>query len=374
MIEVDLVDQVSALEPQWDALAERLGAPPFLGPDWITAHWSAFGRGRLAIIAVRRDGHLGAVLPLAISRRAARSISNAQTPQSGLLAADLELAHHAIAAVHELGVSRLTLSYVDRGDPLLVAVRDGPRERRHRVIQRVQLRSPYIELQGTLAGYRSRLSTSFWSNVRRQDRRLAERGEVELDIRDGSTKLDQLLAQGWMLEASGWKGRLGTAVAAHPSTERFYADVAERAAARGRLRLCFLRVDDAPIAFLFGLEQGGVLYLLKGGFDPALSARSPGTLLQERVICYGYDAGLRRIELLGGDEPHKLRWTSTVHERISIQCFDRSPVRAAQWAAHAYGRPIGERLGLDRGAKLLRDRARTANQRVSAATRRHQLH
>jgi CelD/BcsL family acetyltransferase involved in cellulose biosynthesis len=224
------------------------------------------------------------------------------------------------------------------------------------------LRSPYIELDGTLADYRARRRSSFKADLRRRNRRLGELGEVRLDVRDGSRDLARLLAEGWELEGSEWKDRLGTAVVARAETRRFYADVARRAAAGGRLRLFFLRLDEAPIAFIFALQQAGVLYLMKGGFDPALSRMSPGQLLLERVIERAFTTGLDRIELLGGEEAYKLAWTDTVHERVLLQSFGRSPVRSMQWAAHAHGRPLALRVGLDRAARPLRDRGRVASE------------
>jgi CelD/BcsL family acetyltransferase involved in cellulose biosynthesis len=362
VIDVEIVDSVAPLAREWDALVERIGAGPFNSPDWIEAHWSSFGEGRLAIVGVRRDGRLGAVLPLARRGGSARSVTNAQTPEFGVLAEDDELTARAVTAVAAEGVSRLTLSYVDRHGPLAAAVRRHAGARERLVVERVMLRSPYIVVDRTLADYLAQRRSSFKADLRRRNRRLAEHGEVRFEVRDGSQERDRLLAEGWELEASDWKGRQGTAVAAHAQTRRFYAEVARRAAARERLRLCFLRLDGAAIAFIFALEQGGVVYLMKGGFDPAHARVSPGQLLLERVIEHAFASGLRRIELLGGSEQHKLAWTDTVHERLLLQSFGRSPVRSLQWAAHAHGRPLALRFGLDRALAPVRDRGRTATQ------------
>ena len=366
MISVEVVYQFDALIPEWEALAEAVGAPPFLGPDWIAVHSSAFDAARLAVGVVRRDGRLAAVLPLALSGDTGRSLTSAQTPQFGLVTDDAELAGHVIGAFTGLGISRLVLSYVDRDDPLVGALRRQSTARGQRLVERVMLRSPFVRVDGTLDDYRSRLSSSFRADLRRRDRRLAERGDVKFEVCGGSDGLEEMLAQGWLLEAAGWKGALGTAVAAHPSTRRFYAEIARRAAARDRLRLYFLRLDRSPIAFYFGLEQQRILYLLKGGFDPAYARFSPGMLLMERLIARAFEGGLDRIELLGGNEPHKLRWTSSSHERLSLQSFARSPVRTAQWAALAYARPLALRVGLDRAFRAARDRARVALTAVRA--------
>ena len=361
MITVEPVHSVLPLAAEWEALAERLSAGPFISPDWIEAHWRAFGQGQLVIMAVRRNGRLGAVLPLARRGSTARSVTNAHTPGFGVLAEDDELTGHALAALADRGVSRIALSYVDREDRLVHAVHAQARAQGRLLVERLMLRSPYIELDGKAAhGGRAKPSSSFKADLRRRNRRLAERGAVRFEVHDGSRELDQLLLQCWELEAAGWKGQLGTAVASHASTRGFYAEIAHRAAPRGRIRLYFLRLGEAPIAFFFGLEQRRVLYLLKGGFDSAQGQMSPSQLLLERVIEHSSAASLERIELLGGDEPHKRAWTDHVRERVSVQSFARSPARSVQWAAYAHGRPLALRIGLDRALRRLRDRGRSA--------------
>ncbi len=364
MIDVEIVDEVAPLAPEWDALVQRLGVGPFRSPDWIAAHWSAFGTGRLAIVAVRRDGRLGAVLALARRGSTARSVTNPQTPAFGVVAEDDVLVAHAVAALPAQGVSRLKLCYVDREDPLAGAVRQHARAHGQLLAERVMLRSPYIELDGTLDEYRGRLKSSFRADLRRRNRRLGEQGDVQLDVRDGSSALEPLLAEAWGLEASGWKGQQGTAVAARPEIRSFYTDVAHRAAARRRLRLYFLRLDGTPIAVFFALEQGRVLYLIKGGFDPTYGRMSPSQLLLGRVIERGFATNVARIELLGGDEPHKVVWSDTVHERVALESFARSPLRCVQWAAYAHGRPLALRLGFDRALRPVRDRGRMAVQTI----------
>ena len=45
--------------------------------------------------------------------------------------------------------------------------------------------------------------------------------------------------------------------------------MARWAAAKGWLRLAFLRLDGKPLAFDFGLNDGNTLYSLKTGYDEA---------------------------------------------------------------------------------------------------------
>src|SRR5207247_10269646 len=68
-----------------------------------------------------------------------------------------------------------------------------------------------------------------------------------LEVVDGSERLDELLEEGFRVEASGWKSRAGTAIASRPDTRRFYTDVARWASDRGWLRLAFLRLGGRAL-------------------------------------------------------------------------------------------------------------------------------
>ena len=169
---------------------------------------------------------------------------------------------------------------------------------------------------------------------------LEELGEVTLEISDGSERLDDLLAEGFRLEASGWKAAEGTAIVSSREAQRFYEAIARWSAERGWLRLFFLRVGGKAIAFQLALEHGRTHYFLKGGYDPDDSAYSPGKLLLHATLAHALERGLDRYELMGDVEPWKLEWTKTMEERVSLDAYRRTPRGLARYAARAYLRPL----------------------------------
>ena len=117
---------------EWDELADRTGAPPFLRPGWLEAWWRAFGNGALEVTAVRRDGRLVAVMPLyrpgrrsapykvepfpvSARRRTLRATANWHTPLHGPLAEDDEALEQLAAAVVGAGASLLSLGFPPGG-------------------------------------------------------------------------------------------------------------------------------------------------------------------------------------------------------------------------------------------------------------------
>ena len=160
---------------------------------------------------------------------------------------------------------------------------------------------------------------------------------------DGSDRLAERLQEVFAVEGMGWKAEGETAILSRPETHRFYSEVAGWASARGALRLLILRVDERPVAVDLALEERGIRYMLKGGFDPAYSWVAPGTLLLESGLEHAFAAGLRRVELGGGDDAYKLRWTEAVRERSLVQAFPRG-LGTFEWAGFAFGRPAAKRV------------------------------
>src|SRR5436190_16509694 len=90
-------DDVAALAPAWEELAERTGAPPFLWPGWIGAWLRAFGE-KPRIVALREDGELKAVLPLVRRMGVLSGAANSHTPLAGAVAEDPSYLHQIARA------------------------------------------------------------------------------------------------------------------------------------------------------------------------------------------------------------------------------------------------------------------------------------
>jgi CelD/BcsL family acetyltransferase involved in cellulose biosynthesis len=326
-------------EAEWDRLSDETGAPPFLRPGWFERWRRAFGRGDLVVLACRHGGEMVAVAPFEVRRTGWRAPANWHTPAYAVVARDDEAAGAAVRGALEAARGRLDLGFVDAGSVLETAAMAAG----ERAIQRVLERSPYVEVNGTWADFEAGLDGSFRRELGRRTRRLAEQGATAFDVTDGLDGLDGLLAEGFAVERSGWKGTRRTAIADQPATEAFYRSLARWAAERGWLRLALLRVDGRPVAFDLSLEDGGIHYLLKTGYDPAFARHSPGNLLRRHMLGRAFDEKLLRYEFLGADEPWKLDWTPTTQERLLVQTFPRSVAGAATWAAFAHGRPLARR-------------------------------
>jgi CelD/BcsL family acetyltransferase involved in cellulose biosynthesis len=340
----DIQGSPDELREEWDSLADRTDAPPFLRPGWIEAWHRAFGRGELTVLAVRRDDRVAGVLPVQSARGALASPTDWHTPVFGPVVEDTEAAGEIARALLARARRRADLWFLSAGSPGLDECAAAADEAGFRRIVRTIALAPYVPVEGPFEEYMGGLDRKFRKEIGRLWRRLEDRGAVEVGYEDGSEGLDGLLTEGFRLEGSGWKEEAGTAILSDPRVERFYRDVARWAAERGWLRLAFLRLDGRPIAFDMCLEQGGAFYVLKGGFDVEERRLGPGTLLTHHGIERAFERGLSSYELLGQADDYKRSWTSLTRERVRVQAFPRSPAGTAEYLAWSYGRPLVKRL------------------------------
>jgi CelD/BcsL family acetyltransferase involved in cellulose biosynthesis len=334
--------EIDVLAGEWDELADRLKAAPFLRPGWFTAWRRAFGTGRLEVIAARRGARLAAVAALERNRVVLRSPTNWHTPVWAPLAEDADALRATARAMVARAQPWLSLGFIDVGTEELEACRQAMSGCRTRIY--TLERSPFVALQGTWKEYERRLTAKRRSNLRRLQHRLEERGRVVFEVHDGRDDLGALLDEGFRVEASGWKGDRGTAIRSEPETRRFYEEVAAWAASRGSLRLAFLRLDGRALAFDFAIEEVGAHSLLKTGFDHAWRSFAPGVLLRQRMIERAFGQGLETYEFLGDATDWKLEWVDSTRERVALEAFRRTPAGTVGWAAWAYARPAFRRL------------------------------
>jgi CelD/BcsL family acetyltransferase involved in cellulose biosynthesis len=310
---------LDGLSEEWDALADRIGATPFLRPGWIAAWWEAFGRGELEILTARRGESLQAVVPIAHRHGKDASPSNWHTPECGFLSIDGPSAAAVLSELFarrsrhvSLGVLRLAALAPEFAELGAIAA-----AARYRAVARSQGRSPYVDIQGEWSSYERALKGDFRRDLFRRRRRLQRLGRVRLDVAHTTASLADALA----LERLGWKGKKGTAISSRPETSQFYTRIARWAEERGSLRLSFLRLDGHAIAFHLALEEGGVYYALKGGFDPSFGAYAPGKLVVHGTLERAFATGLRRYELLGSDEDYKRPWATAARDLIVFEAF-----------------------------------------------------
>lgn len=333
-----------ALEPEWNALVESTADEPFYRHEFTRVWVDNFApESQLRALTLRdAEGRLTAVLPLMAGRASmygvpVRQVSATANPHScrfDLVAREPEVA--AAAFLEHLRGDRnwdvLLLKDVPEGGAgwtlyekaKAVGLSVGTWE---------SLQSPYIPLPASWEAYQGTLQSKFKANCRRRRRKLEEKGRVTVERVEGGLELEAKLEEGFALEASGWKGRRGTAMAQDARTRGFYSELARTAAYAGRLALYYMRLDGRAVAFQYALEYGGRYFLLKPGYDETLGDCSPGQLLMEDVLRDCMKRGLREFDFLGPDMVWKRDWTDAVRRHTWLYVFNDTALGRAMCAA-----------------------------------------
>ena len=130
-----------------------------------------------------------------------------------------------------------------------------------------------VYLSGALSGRRRKY-------MRLQAKYLAEMGRVEYKELTEQDNVGQWVSDFLSLEASGWKGRNGSAIALLEKDREFFLEVAREGFRRGRLRMLSLDLNGQSIAQKFDLTTGRACFTLKIAYDESYSRFSPGVLLE----------------------------------------------------------------------------------------------
>ncbi|MGX5732449.1 GNAT family N-acetyltransferase [Pseudoxanthomonas beigongshangi] len=298
----------------------------------------AFAPSALSIALVwRDDGRLAALFPF---RR---------YPRTGWMPARLGLWHHLYSFLGTPLINRdqpddavaALLASIERGDAparcleLSAITAEGPFSQalaralggrsgwtQHRDLQRracLDLASARPPEPGISARHRKEL--------RRQWKRLSEQGRLaflELGAHeDAAPWLDAFL----QLEASGWKGRAGTALRADDGDAGFFRQVATLAHRQGRLHMLTLALDGRPIAMQCNFLAGEGAFAFKVAFDEAYASASPGLQLELHA--------LERLAAVPG-----LRWVDSCaspDHPLMNRLWTGRRVMADHWLAHGNG-------------------------------------
>jgi len=124
--------------------------------------------------------------------------------------------------------------------------------------------------------------------LRRQRNRLGDIGEVTYKVASTVEDIVPALEVFFQLEASGWKGRRGTALSQNADNLAFIRHAVHDMAARGHCEIVSLYAGTTPVAAAMVLRHLDRAFYLKMGVDERFAKYSPGvqlTLDLTRQMC-----------------------------------------------------------------------------------------
>ena len=150
-------------------------------------------------------------------------------------------------------------------------------------------RACFVPAASADAYFEHSLSAKKLKELRRQERRLAELGHLAYDRSPGD--LDTWIDEFVKLEATGWKGRGGTALQDDQAALAMFRSYAHGAHTRKRWMALALRIDGRAIAMKCNLLSGNGAVAFKIAYDESYARFSPGVLLEIEHVRLLHEGG-----------------------------------------------------------------------------------
>jgi len=121
-------------------------------------------------------------------------------------------------------------------------------------------------------------------DLKRNRKRLSENGKIEMRAFTSGPELEQAVEDFLTIEASGWKGERGTALACDENLKAFAKCAFGEKHGKSITRADVLYLDDTPIAVSLAIYIGKTAFTLKCTYDENYRTYSPGLLLEQDII------------------------------------------------------------------------------------------
>lgn len=299
------LSELEALVPEWDALASQALEPNPFYESWmlLPALQLLVPRGAWQVLVVERasastpkGARLVGLFPLSLPRgnvpRPLRTLSMLEHRHCFLRTPLLR----ATAAAEALGEFFAHLELGLEGAHVLELAEvatDGPFG--HALIDH-QARSAMMSFASdtftralfrraaSVEAFHARMPSGLLKDLRRRQRKLEAEGQVRFEPLEPGADPGPWLADFLALEASGWKGRQGSALGSIAADRHFFEAIARAAHGRGRLLMSRLTLDGRPLAMNCNLLAlpGGVAF--KIAYDERYAKFAPGLLLELRKL------------------------------------------------------------------------------------------
>lgn len=327
------IEVINRLADEWRTLCREASQDlPFCRPEWISAFLRAFfPKSRVLVVTVRNQGRLQLILPLLEERgffygvpvRKLRAPVNSHSCYFDAVAASATASAAVRAAWDYLKKLRswdvLELAEVPETGALTELMRAA--QSSGFPVGSVAMRpTPFLPLPDNIDILKQLPRNARLRGKLRQIRReLAPLGQLRLrrvEQADPAT-----LERFYQLEAAGWKGQEGSAIACDPKTRQFYDEVAHSAERFGYFSLYLLELNDQLLAGHFGLSQDGRYFSPKVAYDEKLKDWAPGHLIVSEILQDCMTRKISSYEVTGPDDEWKMKWTAQTLPKYQLYIF-----------------------------------------------------
>lgn len=301
----------------WDALnARRFGRHPLLSSAFADELLKEFGEGHEHLCVLGRPEQPEAMCILA--RRSWwhwSSFLPSQAQISLSLLKDATQVQGLIQALpgHVLAVDLLSL------DPLLS---DFPVSTPH-MSRWHQALTMAVALDGSFAEYEQQISSGLRQNLRRYERRAGtEFGSVTHRTLTTPEDIEAGVYRYAMLEAAGWKGQAGTALAPGNDQHRFYGAFLAGMARQGLAEVHELWFGERLVASRLAVRGDTAVVMLKTTYDESHAKSAPGRILLKKYLEHAFAARpAKAVEFYTNASRDQLSWATSSRSIRHIRLY-----------------------------------------------------
>jgi len=312
-------------EAEWRDLEGRCNGHVFQSFDWVNAwrHTAHAAKAIVPVILIARlseSGRMMMLWPLAlrnspIGLRSICKLGGIHADYGGPIYDRQSLGNHRrefagllVSTLREARIDYVDLEGVPKDDCEWLGLDRfsiGPGEQASRIV-----------FPSDPSAFFSSLSKKLIADIRRQERRLSELGNLEIVIgatgqraRDITEAMLQQKAERYIATGAANQFLMG-------GNRDFYRTATERfASSSGMIHVSAILLNGKVIAAHWGAKYGSTFYYLMPSYDSSdVGKYSPGKILLDKLIRNMASYGVRVFDLTIGDEPYKNIWSNeTIH-------------------------------------------------------------
>ncbi len=327
------------MRPEWQALLDAVGAPPFLSWEWLSAWQEVFGGGRsLRLLRALDDGRLVGLLPLSLAQLRPPGLP-IRMRRLSFLGEEVGGADYLDAVAlpgYELDVANAFLAYLEKDDSFDILEMDGlPTDSASLpLLTRYFADNLRFRLQILPRDLCPQVRIDDWEDVLKQSQRVSyfNRSAKRLRKLPGYdfrviTEAEQLpdaFERFLKLHEMAWASRGGSGATGTPEQKAFLREALRRMTPTGWLRFEEVWIEGGCRASLLGFEASERFYFYLNGYDPAWSKYSLGFTILWLSIESAARRGIKVYDLLRGSEAYKFFWANSARATVTARVLSRS--------------------------------------------------
>jgi len=224
--------------------------------------------------------------------------------------------------IEKSGWDVLSLNNMPKSSLNLKYLKSAASARKLLLVEEPEEVCPFILLEDNYNTFMlKRFRSKFRKEIKRNTRRLQAKGEHHFEMIYKAKKLRRVFSEMVRLEKHSWKGKKKLGIFGTPSKQRFYYQIMQTLADRGKLAVLLQWLDNRLITYEIAFLSKNRFLAFNTAFDSALRIYAPGVLSQVELIKHCYKMNIPIFDFLRGGEHYKAKWTDVATQNINLHIF-----------------------------------------------------